>query len=68
MVKLERKITATTLVSLTSLNKFEDAKRVIWSCKYWRRTGNAMPMVKKGQTMIYNILHRELKIEQHKKP
>jgi hypothetical protein len=29
MVKLERKVTATTLVSLTSLNKFEDAKRVI---------------------------------------
>jgi len=46
--------------------KFEDTNGVIRSCKMKDRQHNDQKKTKiKGQTMIYKILHRKIKIEQH---
>jgi len=46
--------------------KFENAKGVIWSCKWKKdRQYNCQNKRTKRQTMIYKSLHRKLRFEQH---
>ena len=46
--------------------KFEDTKGVIRNCKLKKDTQyNVQKKKDKGLTMIYKILHRKLKVEQH---
>jgi hypothetical protein len=46
--------------------KFEDTKGVIRNCKLKKDTQyNVQKKQDKGLTMIYKILHRKLKVEQH---
>jgi hypothetical protein len=48
--------------------KFEETKGIIRSANLKKISGNTVTKRKrtKGQTMICKILHRKLKIEQHK--
>ena len=46
--------------------KFEDTKGVIRNCKLKKDTQHNVQKKKdKGLTMIYKILHKKLKVEQH---
>jgi len=46
--------------------KFEDTKGVIRNCKLKKDTQyNVQKKKDKGLTMLYKILHRKLKVEQH---
>ena len=48
----------------SNFEKFEDAKRVIISCNVENRQYNSQKNKNKKQTMVDQIQHRKLKIEQ----